>query len=116
MEFKVSLFHCALRWSSSLGRSSSGCGGGSSVVTMAERACTVRTRKFMTNRLLARKQFVSDSLQPFPFCVVFFLRRRTMVMAVTRKFVAGDVMEIWLLFEFVAGDAMEVWLLWELSE
>jgi len=39
-----------------------------------------------------------------------------MVMAVTRKFVAGDVMEIWLLFEFVAGDAMEVWLLWELSE
>eukprot|EP00247_Physcomitrium_patens_P016403 XP_024372654.1 40S ribosomal protein S24-1 isoform X2 [Physcomitrella patens] len=24
---------------------------------MAEKACTVRTRKFMTNRLLARKQF-----------------------------------------------------------
>ncbi len=43
-------------------KSSGGCGGGSSVVTMTERACTVRTRKFMTNRLLARKQFVSDSL------------------------------------------------------
>jgi small subunit ribosomal protein S24e len=64
VEFKVSLFRCALRWSSSLGRSSSGCGGGSSVVTMAERACTVRTRKFMTNRLLARKQFVIDVLHP----------------------------------------------------
>jgi hypothetical protein len=62
VEFKVSFSRCALRWSSSLGRSSSGCGGGSGVVTMAERACTVRTRKFMTNRLLARKQFVSDSL------------------------------------------------------
>jgi small subunit ribosomal protein S24e len=31
---------------------------------MAERACTVRTRKFMTNRLLARKQFVIDVLHP----------------------------------------------------
>jgi len=29
---------------------------------MAEKACTVRTRKFMTNRLLARKQFVIDVL------------------------------------------------------
>jgi len=25
---------------------------------MAEKSCTVRTRKFMTNRLLARRQFV----------------------------------------------------------
>ncbi|KAG0568489.1 hypothetical protein M758_6G020300 [Ceratodon purpureus] len=31
---------------------------------MAEKACTVRTRKFMTNRLLARKQFVIDVLHP----------------------------------------------------
>eukprot|EP00246_Nothoceros_aenigmaticus_P016298 TRINITY_DN72_c0_g1_i1.p1 TRINITY_DN72_c0_g1~~TRINITY_DN72_c0_g1_i1.p1 ORF type:complete len:138 (-),score=26.21 TRINITY_DN72_c0_g1_i1:423-836(-) len=28
------------------------------------KACTVRTRKFMTNRLLARKQFVIDVLHP----------------------------------------------------
>ncbi|KAL2650225.1 hypothetical protein R1flu_018353 [Riccia fluitans] len=28
------------------------------------KACTVRTRKFMTNRLLARKQFVIDILHP----------------------------------------------------
>ncbi|NP_001365255.1 40S ribosomal protein S24-1 [Physcomitrium patens] len=31
---------------------------------MAEKACTVRTRKFMTNRLLARKQFIIDVLHP----------------------------------------------------
>ncbi|KAG0620796.1 hypothetical protein M758_4G245000 [Ceratodon purpureus] len=31
---------------------------------MAEKACTIRTRKFMTNRLLARKQFVIDVLHP----------------------------------------------------
>eukprot|EP00877_Chromochloris_zofingiensis_P008574 jgi/Chrzof1/3970/Cz13g15140.t1 len=32
---------------------------------MAEsRACTIRTRKFMTNRLLARRQFVVDVLHP----------------------------------------------------
>jgi hypothetical protein len=29
---------------------------------MSGTACTVRTRKFMTNRLLQRKQFVRDSL------------------------------------------------------
>ena len=29
--------------------------------TMAEKSCTVRTRKFMTNRLLSRKQFVSPA-------------------------------------------------------
>ena len=29
---------------------------------MADKACTVRTRKFMTNRLLARKQFVSKQI------------------------------------------------------
>eukprot|EP00249_Psilotum_nudum_P000477 c1220_g1_i1 orf=174-590(+) len=28
------------------------------------KACTVRTRKFMTNRLLSRKQFVVDVLHP----------------------------------------------------
>jgi hypothetical protein len=53
-----------------------------------------------------------------------------MVMAVTRKFVAGDVMEVWVLFKvcdwrcdgnmatlpFVGGNAMDVWLLWELLE
>ena len=27
--------------------------------TMAEKSCTIRTRKFMTNRLLSRRQFVS---------------------------------------------------------
>ncbi|XP_024371219.1 small ribosomal subunit protein eS24z [Physcomitrium patens] len=31
---------------------------------MADKACTVRTRKFMTNRLLARKQFIIDVLHP----------------------------------------------------
>ncbi|CAI5503604.1 unnamed protein product [Closterium sp. Naga37s-1] len=32
---------------------------------MAEaKACTVRTRKFMTNRLLQRKQFIIDVLHP----------------------------------------------------
>ena len=28
-------------------------------VTMSEKACTIRTRKFLTNPLLGRKQFVS---------------------------------------------------------
>ncbi|KAL0043744.1 hypothetical protein WJX82_005446 [Trebouxia sp. C0006] len=31
---------------------------------MAEKSCTIRTRKFMTNRLLYRKQFVIDVLHP----------------------------------------------------
>ncbi|XP_021843572.2 40S ribosomal protein S24-1-like [Spinacia oleracea] len=31
---------------------------------MAEKAVTIRTRKFMTNRLLSRKQFVIDVLHP----------------------------------------------------
>lgn len=31
---------------------------------MAEKNCTIRTRKFMTNRLLARRQFVVDVLHP----------------------------------------------------
>eukprot|EP00741_Cyanophora_paradoxa_P025297 tig00000361_g24416.t1 len=31
---------------------------------MADKTCTIRTRKFMTNRLLNRKQFVIDVLHP----------------------------------------------------
>lgn len=31
---------------------------------MSEKSCTIRTRKFMTNRLLFRKQFVIDVLHP----------------------------------------------------
>jgi len=31
---------------------------------MAEKSCTIRTRKFMTNRLLMRRQFVIDVLHP----------------------------------------------------
>jgi small subunit ribosomal protein S24e len=31
---------------------------------MADRACTIRTRKFMTNPLLGRRQFVVDVLHP----------------------------------------------------
>ncbi|XP_012837227.1 PREDICTED: 40S ribosomal protein S24-1-like [Erythranthe guttata] len=31
---------------------------------MADKAVTIRTRKFMTNRLLSRKQFVIDVLHP----------------------------------------------------
>jgi small subunit ribosomal protein S24e len=31
---------------------------------MAEKSCTIRTRKFITNRLLARRQFVVDVLHP----------------------------------------------------
>eukprot|EP00775_Hariotina_reticulata_P001275 gene1275-1615_t len=31
---------------------------------MADKSCTIRTRKFMTNRLLARRQFVVDVLHP----------------------------------------------------
>lgn len=34
-------------------------GGSTQSFKMAEKACTLRTRKFMTNRLLARRQFVS---------------------------------------------------------
>ena len=39
---------------------------------MADKAVTIRTRKFMTNRLLSRKQFVSLSIviltfKSFPF-------------------------------------------------
>ena len=33
-------------------------------ITMADKACRIRTRKFMTNRLLQRKQFVIDVLHP----------------------------------------------------
>ncbi|KAJ8641701.1 hypothetical protein MRB53_018395 [Persea americana] len=32
--------------------------------TMSDKAVTIRTRKFMTNRLLSRKQFVIDVLHP----------------------------------------------------
>ena len=35
-----------------------------SVVTQADAQVTVRTRKFITNRLLARRQFVVDVLHP----------------------------------------------------
>lgn len=44
---------------------------------MSEKSCTIRTRKFLTNRLLARKQFVSAPqhhlhrflvLLPIPAC------------------------------------------------
>lgn len=31
---------------------------------MADKAVTIRTRKFMTNRLFARKQFIIDVLHP----------------------------------------------------
>merc|ERR1711920_229669 len=31
---------------------------------MSEKACTIRTRKFITNRLLLRRQFVVDVLHP----------------------------------------------------
>jgi small subunit ribosomal protein S24e len=31
---------------------------------MSEKSCTIRTRKFLTNRLLARRQFVTDVLHP----------------------------------------------------
>ena len=31
---------------------------------MADKACIVRTRKFMTNRLLGRRQFIVDVLHP----------------------------------------------------
>eukprot|EP00878_Enallax_costatus_P007696 GHUV01008056.1.p1 GENE.GHUV01008056.1~~GHUV01008056.1.p1 ORF type:complete len:128 (+),score=36.55 GHUV01008056.1:77-460(+) len=31
---------------------------------MADKSCTIRTRKFMTNRLLARRQCVVDVLHP----------------------------------------------------
>ncbi|CAA7025962.1 unnamed protein product [Microthlaspi erraticum] len=34
------------------------------IAAMAEKAVTIRTRKFMTNRLLSRKQFVIDVLHP----------------------------------------------------
>merc|ERR1712046_64206 len=33
-------------------------------IIMADKACRIRTRKFMTNRLLQRKQFVIDVLHP----------------------------------------------------
>ena len=40
---------------------------------MAEKAVTIRTRKFMTNRLLSRKQFVSFIffLKIFPFSLLY---------------------------------------------
>eukprot|EP00879_Flechtneria_rotunda_P000353 GHRR01000444.1.p1 GENE.GHRR01000444.1~~GHRR01000444.1.p1 ORF type:complete len:128 (+),score=26.16 GHRR01000444.1:237-620(+) len=31
---------------------------------MADKSCTIRTHKFMTNRLLSRRQFVVDVLHP----------------------------------------------------
>mmetsp|Transcript_1410 Transcript_1410/g.1398 ORF Transcript_1410/g.1398 Transcript_1410/m.1398 type:complete len:132 (-) Transcript_1410:70-465(-) len=31
---------------------------------MADKTCTIRTRKFITNRLLQRKQFIIDVLHP----------------------------------------------------
>ncbi|KAF3501733.1 hypothetical protein F2Q69_00039747 [Brassica cretica] len=37
---------------------------GGIAAAMAEKAVTIRTRKFMTNRLLSRKQFVIDVLHP----------------------------------------------------
>jgi len=33
-------------------------------VKMSEKSCTVRTRKFMTNRLLSRRQFITDVIHP----------------------------------------------------
>lgn len=33
-------------------------------IKMAEKSCTIRTRKFMTNRLLSRRQFIVDVLHP----------------------------------------------------
>merc|ERR1712066_24349 len=39
-------------------------GGEQRTVTMSDKACRIRTRKFMTNRLLQRKQFVIDVLHP----------------------------------------------------
>merc|ERR1712118_584060 len=33
-------------------------------VTMSDKACRIRTRKFITNRLMQRKQFVIDVLHP----------------------------------------------------
>ncbi|KAK3418431.1 hypothetical protein EUGRSUZ_H04387 [Eucalyptus grandis] len=38
--------------------------GGAAEAAMADKAVTIRTRKFMTNRLLSRKQFVIDVLHP----------------------------------------------------
>ncbi|CAL5379640.1 unnamed protein product [Camellia sinensis] len=34
------------------------------IAAMADKAVTIRTRKFMTNRLLSRKQFIIDVLHP----------------------------------------------------
>merc|ERR1712241_33715 len=39
-------------------------GGEQRTVTMSDKACRIRTRKFMTKRLLQRKQFVIDVLHP----------------------------------------------------
>merc|ERR1712066_427016 len=39
-------------------------GGEQRTVTMSDKACRIRTRKFMTNRLLQRKQFIVDVLHP----------------------------------------------------
>jgi len=35
---------------------------------MGDKACTIRTRKFLVNKLLGRKQFVSILLSPTPEC------------------------------------------------
>ncbi|XLS47908.1 hypothetical protein HN51_022266, partial [Arachis hypogaea] len=42
----------------------SGLQGPQASTNMADKAVTIRTRKFMTNRLLSRKQFVIDVLHP----------------------------------------------------
>merc|ERR1712154_511490 len=39
-------------------------GGEQRTVTMSDKACRIRTRKFLTNRLLQRRQFVIDVLHP----------------------------------------------------
>lgn len=56
------LSHCCICWLESIriyreNRRSSWCA--STPATMAEKSCTIRTRKFMKNKLLQRRQFVS---------------------------------------------------------
>ena len=53
---RVELFHLATLFGTHDGTAPP-CEG--SVATMSNTSCTLRTRKFMTNRLLARRQFVS---------------------------------------------------------
>ncbi|CAA0815541.1 40S ribosomal protein S24-2 [Striga hermonthica] len=59
---KKNIYHCC-----TTELSSSRKGAGENLLTtpkMADKAVTIRTRKFMTNRLLSRKQFVIDVLHP----------------------------------------------------